>query len=194
MRFEQSRKTDAMAVANQVRHCLEEHYQVHSGRVASVEDIHDGRYRTDGGMSVAHMMDFAGIDWVVDDGIETVGVAERVRPVDDRTNVTVDFSLRVDNGTHKRCESEAILQNAENGGLWPREILFGRRRDRNLEGAWLLDTETVVSGYRDESIPFQIFETGDGTKAAYFELIDLVNNDAVIDGWEDPGPVSEAIE
>jgi hypothetical protein len=193
MRFDQGRKDAAGEVVDQVRTCLTDFYDVPDRRVASVESIHEGKYREDGGgYSAAHLIDFAGLDWVVNPGSTTVGVAERVRPVNPELDTTVDFSLRVDNGSKGPCKSTRMLESGDSGGLWPREILFGRRDGDNLRRAWMLDTETVISGCQDGSIPREVHGAGDGTAAAYIELIDLVNAGAVIEGWENPDPQPES--
>jgi hypothetical protein len=186
MRFDQSRKDAAMQVAGQVRACLTDFYDIPNRRVASVEDIHDGEYDGDDGYSAAHLIDYAGVDWVVNPGTATIGVAERVRPVSPRPDTTADFSLRVDNGSDGPCKSTRMRASGSSGGLWPRETLFGRRDGDNLRRSWMLDTETVIEGYQNDSIPHEVNRAGDGTAAAYFEIGELAKAGAVISGWDDP--------
>jgi hypothetical protein len=192
MRFDQDRKEAAGQVSGQVRTCLTDFYDIPNRRVASVEAIHEREYDGDTGYSAAHLIDFSGIDWVVNPGKTTIGVAERVRPVSDAKHTTADFSLRVSNGSEGPCKSTRMRESGASGGLWPREILFGRRDGDNLRRAWMLDTEAVIEGYQDNSIPHEVHGAGDGTAAAYFGLGDLATAGAVIEGWDDPEPAGDA--
>ena len=178
-RFDQSRKDAVAELESQVRACLQDYYDVPAKRVVSAEHERDGAYETEGEYRLSDMIDYAGIDWVVDKQPEIVPVGERIRP---NTEGRRDFSLRLDNGTSKPCESDRLGAGLQRG-LAPRTLLFGWRSGDELDRAWLLDCERLAEAVTFREVSVDRRATGDGTVAGYIGVGELVSADCVLDSW-----------
>ena len=180
-RFDQSRKEDAERHASTVRRLLADYYDIKEKLIVSVESIHDGAYDTGGKFDAAHFLDYAGVDWLVDDRPAIVAIGERLRPVKD--GGTVDFSWRVNNGTSRPCEAVRVPAGLERvGGVAPETILFGRYDSTNIRRAWLVDVESLLQLV--ESGVGEVYDSPGGARARYISVPDLVTQNAVCDAWE----------
>ena len=178
-RFDQSRKDAVAALEGQVRECLRDYYDVPAKRVVSAEHERDGAYNTNGEYRLSDMIDYAGIDWVVDKQPEIVPVGERIRPNKEGRR---DFSLRLENGTSKPCESDRLGAGLQRG-LAPRTLLFGWRTDETLDRAWLLDCERLAEAVTFNEVSVDRRATGDGTVAGYISIGELVDAGCVLESW-----------
>jgi len=79
-RFDQARKEAAETVEDAVRAHLCEYYGVPAKRVVSAEHGREGAYETGGEYRATDLLDYAGVDWLVDARPEIVPVGERIRP------------------------------------------------------------------------------------------------------------------
>jgi len=178
--FKQQRKVEAAACENTIRQLLADHYGVDPGAVVSVESDTQTRYDTSGTVEPAHLLDFAGIDWIVGDPPEIIPVGQRVRPTGDH----MDFSVRVHNEAAPACEIDYLRQSFR-----PESILFARADGADMAGAWLLDTESVITTIRNGDP--EVHDSGDGTAAAYLPVDKLRTRGCVVDEWDDPDPVTQ---
>ena len=178
-RFSQDRKDAVAALEGQVRRCLQDYYDVPDKRVVSAEHEREGEYNTEGEYRLSDMIDYAGIDWVVDKQPEIVPVGERIRP---NTEGRRDFSLRLENGTSKPCESDRLGAGLQRG-LAPRTLLFGWRSGDELDRAWLIDCERLADAVTFHEVTIDRRATGDGTVAGYIGVGELVAADCVVESW-----------
>jgi|APHM01.1.fsa_nt_gi hypothetical protein len=79
-RFDQDRKDAAASVEGQVAACLRDYYNVPPKRCVSTEHGREGEYDTGGDYRPTDLLDYAGVDWLVDAQPAIVPVGERVRP------------------------------------------------------------------------------------------------------------------
>lgn len=175
--FDQNRKEWADALKPKLRGLLAEHYDVQRRCVVSAENTVDGEYDSSS-LDAIQLMDYAGVDWVVqtDDMILTVG--ERVRKSGG------SFTLRSDNANSKPCERDLLPTAVRNGGLYPNHFLFVRRNGFSYERAYLLDTEKMVRGIESEDIPLVASgRNDDGTAWEAYDLPDIVLQGCVINSW-----------
>ena len=179
--FEQRRKVDAATCEPTLKRLLADHYTVDPEAVVSVESETQTRYDTAEAVAPSHLLDFAGIDWLVGDPPQIRPAGQRVRPTGDH----MDFSVRVRNEAAPACEIDYLRQPT----LRPEAILFARA-DSAVSRAWLLDTESVVGAVR-EADP-DVHDSGDGTAAAYLPVDDLQRRGCVIDQWDSPDPVTKS--
>lgn len=187
-RFQQARKETAKEVESQVRACLCDYYNTPPKRVVNAEHERDGAYETAGEYQVTDFLDYAGVDWLVDVQPAIVPVGERVRPNKENRR---DFSLRLDNGTTKPCETDRLGAGL-NRGIAPTTLLFGWQTGENLDRAWLLDMSAFMDALRTNLFELDERQTGDGTVAGYVPIGDLAANDVVVASWTDPQSHSEA--
>jgi hypothetical protein len=82
-RFDQHRKDAAASVEGQVAACLRDYYDVPPKRCVSTEHAREGEYETGGDYRPTDLLDYAGVDWLVDDQPAIVPVGERLRPNDE---------------------------------------------------------------------------------------------------------------
>jgi len=172
--FDQSRKDWASSLTDRLRSLLADHYGVDERYVVSAESETEGAYST-ATLDTHQLIDYAGVDWLVQTEKCVIPVGERVR------KPGYDFTLRTDNANSQPCESEQIPAAIRSGGLYPTHYLFARKGD-DLEGAWLLDTSELMMQYQYGSLePNGSHDNGDGTKCVFFALGDLVMADVVIE-------------
>lgn len=178
-RFDQNRKEIASALDGEKAELLANWFDVDDEAITHVESEIDGEYDSDTDHKTAVTMDYAGVDWIVDDSPVYVGVADRVR------RSRWDLSIRSENGTSYACEAERLPAAVKARGLFPRYMLFGVQDDSfGLDGAWMLNTEKVAQmidlGMGKER------GNGDGTAAIYLTLSQLRNYGAIVDTLVDP--------
>lgn len=175
--FDQNRKEWADALKPELQRLLADHYNVKQRFVVSAENTVDGEYQSQS-LNAVQLMDYAGIDWVVqtDEMILTVG--ERVRKSGG------SFTLRSDNANSKPCERDLLPTSIENGGLYPNHFLFVRRDGFTYERVYLLDTESVIKGIESGDIPLAASgQNSDGTAWEAYDLADIVLQGCVINSW-----------
>jgi hypothetical protein len=180
-RFDQDRKDEASEHAATIAAVLATYYSVPDHRIVSTETIRSGEYGTAGEYIASDLLDYAGVDWLVDARPAIVPVGERLRPASDE--FAVDFSWRVDNGCDRPCEGDRVPAGLRETGLCPREIVFGRYDDdAGVREAIMLDTATVV-----DLVEAGIGDTHrkrDGTEARYIPLDVLRDQGAVLSEWD----------
>jgi hypothetical protein len=178
-RFDQQRKAAATAVAGDVRACLRDYYGVPDKRLVSAEHGREGAYETGGDYRPTDFLDYAGVDWLVDARPAIVPVGERIRPNDPQRR---DFSLRLENGCERPCESDRLPAGLQRG-LAPRTLLFGWRSGDRLDRAWLLDCERLVEAVTFNEVAVDERPSGDGTVAGYITVGELADADCVLASW-----------
>ena len=179
-RFSQERKDAATACEPAVRACLRDYYNAPDARVVSAEHGREGAYETEGDYRATDLLDYAGVDWLVDARPEIVPVGERLRPNDPERR---DFSLRLENGTSRPCEADRLPAGLARG-LAPEALLFGWRSGETLDRAWLLDCQRLVEAVTFDEVTVDRRESGDGTVAGYIGVGELVAADCVLDSWD----------
>ena len=173
--FDQSRKDWASSLTDTLRTLLADHYGVAERYIVSAESETDGAYSS-ATLDTSQLIDYAGVDWLVQTDSCVIPVGERVR------KPGYDFTLRTDNANSQPCESEQIPAAIRSGGLYPTHYLFARRDADGLTGAWLLDTSELMMQYQYGALePNGSHDNGDGTKCVFFALGDLVMADVVIE-------------
>jgi hypothetical protein len=182
-RFDQSRKAIAGRVESTVRSCLADYYDVPEKRAVSTEHEREGAYETEGDYRATDLLDYAGVDWLIDEQPAIIPVGERIRPNKPQRR---DFSLRLDNGADRPCESARIPAGLFNG-LAPETYLFGWRSGESLDRAWLLDCRAFMQRLAAGVLNLDRRATGDGTVAGYISVADLAAAGIVLDSWEQPG-------
>jgi len=178
-RFDQARKEAATSVEHAVRAHLCEYYEVPAKRVVSAEHGREGAYETEGEYRATDLLDYAGVDWLVDARPAIVPVGERIRP---NTAGRRDFSLRLDNGCDRPCESDRLGAGLQRG-LAPRALLFGWRSGDTLDRAWLIDTEALAEAVTFGEVAVDERPSGDGTVAGYIGVGELVTAGCVLASW-----------
>lgn len=173
-RFDQNRKEVNESVRKKVKSELAHHYDVPHDRIISVESHITGEYNTNGDYTPGILLDYLGMDWIVDKQPEMIGVGERIRP---NRSGRRDFSWRVDNGTAQPCENDRIPASIENDGLYPRDYLYGWRDGFGVEKLWLLDTAEIVKYINTNTLETK--PNGDGTMAAYIPISELALNNCI---------------
>jgi hypothetical protein len=173
-RFDQNRKEMSAVLDRQKQKLLSEYYDVPEKHIVNVEDEKDGEYNTQGKYDTVDFIDFAGIDWIVDDQPVFTGVSDRIR----KNEVGMrDLSIRTENGVGHPCEETRLPEAIKNGGLYPRDMLYGWRSGFELTGAWIVDTAMVCQmlklGYGE------INGENKQTYAKYISKDDLENYGAV---------------
>ena len=180
-RFDQSRKDDAERHASTVRRLLADYYGIEERLIVSVESIHEGAYETGGEFDASHLLDYAGVDWLIDDRPAIVAIGERLRPVKD--GGAVDFSWRVNNGTSRPCEAVRVPAGLDRaGGVAPETILFGRYDSTSIRRAWLVNVESLLQLVEDGV--GEVYDSPGGARARYISVPDLVTRNAICDAWE----------
>jgi len=186
-RYSGSRKSAAMSVKNSVRWCLADYYDAAKRRVVSTQNEPDGSYEGEGDYCATDMMDYAGVDWLVDEKPAIIPVAERIRP--NKPNRR-DFSIRLENGGIHACESSTIPSGLMRG-LAPEAYLFGWRSGRSLDRAWLLNCRKLFQKLVSNAIDVERRPSGDGTVAGYISVASLAASDIVLESWDDPAGGSQ---
>jgi hypothetical protein len=121
-RFSQEKKEWAAELDTAASAMLAEYYGVDESDVYDFEGLHSGEYDVDDATRALHLLDYAGVDKLVDLGTRIV-VGCRYRPQSDEH--TVDFSYCVDNGTTKHAENVKHMEAHREGGLRPTVYAFG---------------------------------------------------------------------
>jgi len=167
--FNQSRKDYATRFKETIHDLLDDHY---TGTVVNVERAGNGEY--DGELDALQLLDYAGIDWLVDSPNGLVPVGERVK-----RNGETDFSLRVDNGTRHPSEREKIPTAIQTGAIHPQDYLVVATEDESIELAYLLDVPKAIAKIEAGEINTTRASFDDGTVSEFYTYADLCLHDCV---------------
>ena len=167
--FKQSRKVNAARTEPVIRRVLASWYDVDESQVVCVESEADGRHDPDT-LDSDMVLDYAGVDWLVDDSPRVIPVAQRVRPTGDE----IDFSVRVRNEAAPACERDYLAQSP----LAPSLIVFARADGADVSDVWLIDPVAVLSTL--STADPEIHDSGDGTAAAYLSVDQLRRNGCIV--------------
>jgi hypothetical protein len=168
MTFEQSRK-ESVQHPNTVRNILAEHYWVDHERVVCVETQQESEYN---GVGPAELLDYTGIDWLIDNQPGLVGVWQRVADVESGMRL----SLRVDNGTAEPPEM-SMVDHGFTTGIAPRDMLFAHQEDGDLKRYWLCDTVATLDIAERHG---EYIRNDDGTAGLFVNIGTIAENGAVI--------------
>jgi len=159
--FNQNRKAAAEACKPQIREILKEWYDEPDHHVHNVESEKDGAYEP-GEKDTTNLIDFCGIDWLVQTEGTIIGVGQRIRKDPDGWR---DMTLRCANGSGTRSERDMIPAGIERGGFYPRDYLLAVREAFNVHRAVLIDTEVLLDGIKQGRIREKgPFGNADGTR------------------------------
>jgi len=168
--FRQHRKADAAHCEPTIRRVLASWYDVDPEAVVCVEGEAEGRHDPDT-LDSGMLLDYAGVDWLIDDSPEIIPVSQRVRPQGE----DIDFSIRVRNEAAPACEYSVL----SNSPLAPEVIVFARADGPDVSGVWLLDPDRVLGVLN--SVQGERHDSGDGTVAEYLTIEQLQRNGCVVD-------------
>lgn len=178
-RFQQSRKDALVAVEPMVKSTLAHFYGVSHDRVANAEHVRESERGGNSDYIITDFVDYAGVDWIVDERPAFIPVGERLRPnIPGRR----DLSIRVENGVGPPCERDRIAAGLD-FGLAPQALLYGWYSDESLDRAWILDTAAVWSAL-EHTDAGEVNQTGDGTAARYIPVDVLGDHDCILDSWD----------
>lgn len=196
-RFQQDRKDWASDADPLVEKCYKEYYGITDADIYPVETlVHDVHDRA-GGYDSHQILDYGGLDKIVDAGSRLMHISERVRPHKSTADFKPDMSLRVDNGVHGRhAEVTKWVTAYDDHGYSPSIFAYGiYTKDKDtLEEFYLVDTEPVIKALAkdvDIGVVKENVESNDGTKARYITADQLRDLDAIIAEWHDITPAYE---
>lgn len=171
--FDQERKDKAASVEDQCQSILSGFFDVPPARVVSAESELTERYDTRE-MHPVQLLDFAGVDWLIDGRPGLYPVAQRIT----KASGSGRMSIRTANGSNLPCEADVFAGD----GISPTHYLFGWREDSNLTHAWILDAQRTFETMRD-SPHTQELHNDDGTAAMFLDIGDLATAGCVLTGW-----------
>lgn len=125
--FSQDRKEMAAKLDEELPTYINDEFGVPHEDIHHVDSLNGERYERSDAFRLAEVLDFTGIDRIVDEKDRVFGVGCRVRP--NKPNRT-DFSIRCDNGVDGiGSEHDNILNAVKNGGIYPTYYLYGIYND-----------------------------------------------------------------
>lgn len=179
--FDQDRKEWSTAADPFATTTLCRYFDVAPSDVYECETLVDGRHDPDA-LGSREMLDYAGIDRLVQTAGKIVSVAQRFRPPDRHRDV--DLSLRVDNGVAGRASELGKWRQAyrDRLGVIPDVIAFGVG-DPTLgvfQRVDLIDTRKMLDALAAGILDGDRHEKRDGTAALYLATDDLERANAVL--------------
>lgn len=185
-RFQQARKDWATALDDEADRYYREHFGVTEHCIYSFESCFDGEYDVGDAERSLQLLDFAGLDRLVDvNGNRIVPIAQRYRPVDGGH----DFSFRVTNGKGKDAEYDKCLNAFRNGGFYPSVYAFGiaDADESSFVEFHLLDTRRLLMAIETGELQGDgPYDSPDGqTKALYYSIEDLREAGCILNSWGD---------
>lgn len=183
-RFSQERKEWATARDALAARCYQEHFDVDAADIYSLEGLVESEHVIDDGYDVHQILDYGGVDRIIDCGDRHIYVAQRWRP---NKKGKRDLSLRVDNGVAGRYAELDKWRNAHAGlGFYPSVIAFGIYDDlvEAFTEFYLIDTAALLDALAVGILSGERHWTGDGTEALYLPTGDLADAGCVIAQWE----------
>jgi hypothetical protein len=167
MSFEQSRKEQAQHTETIVQ-ILGSYYNVDEERVVCVETQQDGKYS---GRTPTQLLDYIGIDWLIDKQPGLVGVWQRVADVESGMRL----SLRVDNGTAEPAEKE-MIDAGFSTGIAPRDMLFAHQENGEITRYWICDTAATIDIAERHG---ELIRNDDGTAGLFVSIGTVAEKGAV---------------
>jgi len=177
--FSQSRKGEAQTVTPQARSILTGWYDTTERKVVSVETTKEGTYDTKE-MGPVDILDFNGIDWLIESDQGTVPVGQRVLK-ENKGN----FTLRVNNGSQTPSERETIPKGIKNNGLFPRDYLLAFRDGFRISEAYLIDMPKLLGLVDIGAIPERFYDNDDGSSLNIYPLDKMKNCGCIKQEWSE---------
>jgi hypothetical protein len=192
-RFQQQRKEWATAADRLAHRCYRDHYGIAETDIYDVESLVEEVHDREGGYRTHQILDYGGVDKILDCGDRHVYVAQRWRPVDGGD----DLPLRVETGVEGRTAELGKWRRAyRTHGFYPSAIAFGKYEAvlQAFQTFHLFETEVVLAALEAGYIDPPVHGCGDGTAAAFIPIADLraagaelAAYERVIAGAEAPG-------
>lgn len=187
--FSQERKEWATALDDETESYLCEYYGVQAHEVYDLEGAFDGEYDPSDALRAFQILDFAGLDKIVDCGDRIITIAQRVRPT---SGTGTDFSFRTSNGMGRPSEHTKLTTAVAQGGFVPDAYAFGivNEAEDAFERFYLIDTRQFVMALNTGRIegegPYTTRQGPEGPiRALYFPVADLVSAGLILDSWGD---------
>lgn len=183
-RFNQEQKEWAAELDEQAVAYLCEFYGVDADDVYDFEGLTSGEYDVDDPTRALQILDYAGVDKIIDCGERIVPVAFRFRPQTEAFDV--DFSYCVDNGTGKHAERTKHLNAYRDGGLYPTTYAFGvvAADKSGFDAFHLIDMRDFLAcvefGALDPDGPR---ERDGGVWALYYSVEELRDAGCILESW-----------
>lgn len=185
-RFDQDRKEWAQQLDAQAERYYQEFWEVDPTDIYDLESVRSGEYETDDGVETDHIIDYAGIDKIIDCSWQVVFLAQRFRPASDQYDV--DFSFRTENGIPgKAAEYDKLLNGYRNLGTYPGVYAFGitDAETNRFEEFHLIDTRAFLDRIdRHELDAAGPYSSDNGTRALYYPVDHLRAQDCLVASWE----------
>ena len=168
---------------------LADYYGVPESDIHDLESLTEGEYNADA-YAVYEILDFGGLDRLVDLGTKHVHVEQRYRKIG---GSGLDFSLRTDTGVDGRPAKFDKWDNAyQTRGYYPSVTAFGHWEPtlEVFKTVWLLDNEVILDAIATGEInPVEHTnkQDDDGTAAQYVPVAELDSIGAVLDEWHGVG-------
>lgn len=182
--FSQERKEMAAELDSRLPEYMADRFGVPAEDVHSVDELTEKRYERSDAFRLAQVIDFTGIDRIVDEKDRVFGVGCRVRPEDEEYD---DFSLRADNGVDGLgSEYDNILNAYERGGILPTYYLYGiYNESHEFVEVHLIEVRKMITeikmGNVDLTPPIQV---RDGkAKARFIPVDELRSTDCIDRSW-----------
>lgn len=183
-RFDQDKKEWAAELDDEASAYLCEHFDVSREAVYDFEGLHSGEYDVEDATRALQILDYAGMDKLVDCGDRIVPVAYRFRPQSDRYDV--DFSFCVDNGTDKPAEYTKYLTAHREGGFYPTIYAFGvvAPDEQSFDAFHLIDVRKFLDCIEVGALsPNGPYTRAGGVEALYYSVSDLQTSQCIIESF-----------
>lgn len=186
-RFSQSKKEWAASLDDEASAYICKHFGVPEKNVYDLEGLFEDEYDPDSPKRALHLIDYSGIDKLVDLGERIVPVAYRFRPdSDDGNGYDVDFSYCVDNGTNKHAEKTKHLTAYREGGLYPTLYAFGITdpEKTTLKEFHLIEMDAFLGCIEVGALsPSGPHERTGGVWALYYSVENLQTSGCILESW-----------
>lgn len=185
-RFQQDRKEWATSCDKLAAQCYTEHFGIAPDDIYSLESLTEDKHGVDPaeGYEIHQILDYAGLDLLLDGGDRIITVAQRFRPNKEQR---VDFNIRVENGVGGRTAEAQKWKNGHRSiGFYPDLCAFGVYDsviDVFVE-FHLIDTQALLDALASGALTGIEHPSGDGTAALYLSVPDLDRTGCIIDSWE----------
>lgn len=186
-RFDQTRKEWATSRDALADRCYCEYFDVSPSDLYDLESLVDDVHDRDAGYRTHQILDYGGVDRIVDCGDRHVYVAQRFRP---NTRGRRDLSLRTSTGVEGRYPELVKWRTAYRTlGFYPSVIAFGVY-DSVLDvfsRFYLIDTERVLAAL-DDGLRYDEYTNADGTAAMYVPVDELRRRGCILREWDGVRP------
>lgn len=181
--FSQDLKEEVAAFDPIIDERLADYYRVPPSCVHSLEAISDGRYDYTDEERGQQLLDFAGIDKVIDLSGIIIPVGQRVR--NDDPDYEVDFAMRVSNGQGPPAEYTKIMNGWRDGGAYPNVYAQAvRNADNEIIEFALVDIDQFCESI-DAGTLSEVNESTEpnGVVMRYYEYPALKREGCVLTHW-----------